>query len=215
MTLSHALGSARFDKIADTQKIFRVMLEALARPGQLYRLSPVGSLFSSASGKFDSFETTGSLLATLLDHEVTFCVLGQDDRALELSLLIGATTGSRSVPRDKADYVVTLEAPAESLLSQLNPGSLLFPNTATTLICRVENLANQIPEGNSGAWLELSGPGVAPGQTLGVAGVKATFFNELKAINAGYPLGLDIIWVTPHGTLAGLPRSTQLAILEG
>ena len=47
----------------DTQKIFRVMLEALARPGQLYRLPPVGPFFSSASGKFDIFETTGSLLA--------------------------------------------------------------------------------------------------------------------------------------------------------
>lgn len=215
MTLGHTLACAHFDKIADTQKIFRVMLDALARPGQLYRLPPVGPLFSSASGKFDIFETTGSLLATLLDHEVTFCVLGQDDRALELSLLIGAATGSRSAPRDKAEYVATLEAPEENLLAQLNPGSLLYPNTATTLICRVEELANQLPKGDSGALLELSGPGVAPGQTLWVAGVEATFFNELKAINAGYPLGLDILCVTPQGQLAGLPRSTHLTILEG
>ncbi len=212
MTFSPSLTNTRFDKIADTQKIFRIMLDAMARPGKIYQLPSVGLLLSNTPSKLAPFETLAGVLATLLDHEVTFCLLGNDDSAMNLTPMLGAATGSRSLTRDKADYVVTLEAPETSLLSQLNPGSLQYPNTATTLISRVENLANEAETEGKGTILELRGPGVEPDQKLWVAGTKATFFNALSSINAGYPTGIDIIWVTAGGKLVGLPRSTQLTV---
>jgi len=215
MTSSPVLTGSRFDKIADTQKIFRIMLDAMARPGKIYQLPPVGWLLSNNSSKFASFETLSGVLATLIDHEVTFCLLGNDDSAMNLTPILSAATGSRSVTRDKADYVATLEAPETSLLSQLNPGSLLYPNIATTLISRVENLANEAEGEGNGTLLALNGPGAEPNQKLWVAGTNATFFNTLSSINAGYPTGLDIIWATPSGKLVGLPRSTRITVVGG
>lgn len=215
------LTAARFDAVRDTQKVFRVLLDALSRPGKLHELPPVGFVFGSArtrSSAFEQFQALGAVLVTLLDHEVTFCLLsqdGQDDVTHDLSIQLGNLTASHAVPRDKANYVVTLQAPAPSLLSQLNPGNLLYPDTSATLICLVPELAARSLSEHTGTLLALDGPGVAERQTVWVADTNATFFNALSTVNAQYPLGFDVIWVTPAGRVAGLPRSSQLTIIEG
>jgi alpha-D-ribose 1-methylphosphonate 5-triphosphate synthase subunit PhnH len=212
------LTAARFDAVRDTQKVFRVLLDALSRPGKLYELPPVGFVFGSAqtrSSVFDQFQALGAILATLLDHEVTFCLLGQDDIVHDLSIQLSKLTSSHSAPRDKASYVVTLQAPASSLLSQLNPGNLLYPDTSATLICMVPGLAASSLSEHTGTLLALDGPGVAEKQTVWVADTNATFFNALSVVNTQYPLGFDVIWITPAGRVAGLPRSSQLTIVEG
>lgn len=212
------LTAARFDAVRDTQKVFRVLLDALSRPGKLYELPPVGFVFGSAqncSSAFDQFQALGAILATLLDHEVTFCLLGQGDIAHDLSIQLSKLTSSRSVPRDKANYVITLQGPASSLLSQLNPGNLLYPDTSATLICLVPELAAHSLTEHTGTLLALDGPGVAEKQTVWVADTNATFFNALSLMNTQYPLGFDVICITPAGRVAGLPRSSQLTIVEG
>ena len=212
------LTATRFDAIRDTQKVFRVLLDALSRPGQLYELPPVGFVFGSArtrSSAFDRFQSLGAILATLLDHEVTFCLLGQDDAAHELDAQLVALTSSHSAGREQANYVVTLQAPAASLVSHLNPGNLLYPDTSTTLVCLVSGLVPSAPDEHNGTLLALDGPGVAKRQTVWVADTEATFFNALSTVNASYPLGIDVIFVTSSGRVVGLPRSTRLIILEG
>lgn len=212
------LLATRFDPVHDTQKVFRVLLDALSRPGKLYELPPVGFVFGSArtrSSAFDQFQSPGAILATLLDHEVTFCLLGQDDAAYELGTQLADLTSSHSTDREQANYVVTLQAPAPSLVSQLNPGNLLYPDTSTTLICLVSGLALSAPDEHNGTLLALDGPGVAERQTVWVADTEATFFNALSKVNASYPRGIDVICVTSAGRVVGLPRSTRLTILEG
>lgn len=211
------LTAVRFDAVRDTQKVFRVLLDALSRPGQLYDLPRVGFVFGSArtrSSMFDQFQPLGAILTTLLDHEVTFCLLGQDDAVHDLSVQIADLTSSHSTGREQANYVITLQAPEASLVSQLNLGNLLYPDTSTTLICLVADLASTAPDERNGTLLALEGPGVAERQTIWVADTDATFFNALSAVNARYPLGIDIVWITPSGRVAGLPRSTQLTIVS-
>jgi alpha-D-ribose 1-methylphosphonate 5-triphosphate synthase subunit PhnH len=211
------LAAARFDAVRDTQKVFRVLLEALSRPGQLYELPRVGFVFGSArtrSSAFNQFQSLGAIVATLLDHEVTFCMLGQEDAVRELSIQITDLTSSHSAGCEHANYVISLQAPDASLVSQLNPGNLLYPDTSTTLICLVSDLASRAPDQHNGTLLALEGPGVAEKQTVWVADTNATFFNALSMVNARYPLGVDVLWITPSGRVAGLPRSTQITILE-
>ncbi len=208
----------RFDAVHDTQKVFRVLLDALSRPGELYELPHVGFVFGSArtrSSAFDQFQSLGAVLATLLDHEVTFCLLGQDDAVRELGVQLTDLTSSHSTSREQANYVVTLQAPDASLVSQLNPGNLLYPDTSTTLICMVPDLASRVLDERNGTLLALDGLGVAEGQTIWVADTDATFFNALSTVNASYPLGIDVICITSSGRVAGLPRSTRFTILEG
>lgn len=212
------LMTTRFDAVHDTQKVFRVLLDALSRPGKLYELPSVGFVFGSArtrSSAFDRFQSLGAILTTLLDHEVTFCLLGQDDTAHELGAQLADLTSSHSAGREQANYVVTLQAPDASLVSQLNFGNLLYPDTSTTLICLVSDLAPRGLDKHNGTLLALDGPGVAERQTVWVAGTEATFFNALNTVNARYPLGIDVICVTSAGRVVGLPRSTRLTILAG
>ena len=210
------LAAARFNAVRDTQKVFRVLLEALSRPGQLYELPSVGFVFGSARTRSsDQFQPLGAVLATLLDHEVTFCLLGQEDAVRDLSSQITDLTSSQSSEREHANYVVSLQAPDASLVSQLNVGNLLYPDTSTTLICLVPELASRAPDKHNGTLLALEGPGVAERQTVWVAETDATFFNALSTVNARYPLGIDVLWITPSGRVAGLPRSTRFTILEG
>ncbi|NWJ47216.1 MAG: phosphonate C-P lyase system protein PhnH [Chloroflexi bacterium] len=208
----------RFDHTRDSQKIFRVMLDALANPGQVFHLPKTGDFFGNtlpnSSRNYAHFETLGAFLATILDHEVTFCLLGDETIAADLSSVICTSANCRSVPRDKADYVFTLQPPVASLPAQLKPGNLIYPDSSATLICLVPDLLGENPEGKKGALLELSGPGVKLGQRLWVAGTNATFFVSLGEVNAAYPLGIDVFWLTPGGVLVGLPRSTRLSILE-
>ncbi len=212
------LTSVRFDAVRDTQKVFRVLLDALSHPGKLYELPRVGFVFGSArtrSSAFDQFQALGAVLATLLDHEVTFCLLGQDDAVYELNAQIADLTSSHSADREQANYVVSLQAPTASLVSQLNSGNLLYPDTSTTLICLVSDLATSSPGQHNGTLLALEGPGVAERQMVWVADIDAAFFNALSAVNARYPLGIDIICIAASGRVVGLPRSSQLTILKG
>jgi alpha-D-ribose 1-methylphosphonate 5-triphosphate synthase subunit PhnH len=212
------LAAARFDPVRDTQKNFRVLLEALSRPGQLYELPRVGFVFGSAqnrSSTLHQLQPLGAVLATLLDHEVTFCLLGQEDAVRDFSTQITDLTSSHSAGREHANYVVSLQAPDASLISQLNPGNLLYPDISTTLICLVPDLASRAPDRHNGTLLALEGPGVAERQAVWVADIDATFFHALSTVNARYPLGIDVIWITPSGRVAGLPRSTQFTLLEG
>nr|MBA2678217.1 phosphonate C-P lyase system protein PhnH [Ktedonobacteraceae bacterium] len=192
------------------------LLEALSRPGQLYELPRVGFVFGSARTRSShQFQPLGAVLATLLDHEVTFCLLGQEDTVRDLSMQITDLTSSHSAERKRANYVVSLQAPDASLVSQLNHGNLLYPDTSTTLVCLVPDLASRAPDKHNGTLLALEGPGVAERQTVWVADIEATFFNALSTVNARYPLGIDVLWITPSGRVAGLPRSTQFTVLEG
>ena len=100
----------QFDPIFDSQATFRVVLEAMARPGRVGRV-PMPDPRCPVAGA----GALSAVLLTLLDHEVTFAVAPSPDDGsdgVDLSRYLTAVTGSRPAPIEQADYVVVQGMPS-------------------------------------------------------------------------------------------------------
>jgi alpha-D-ribose 1-methylphosphonate 5-triphosphate synthase subunit PhnH len=188
-------------EILNNQQNFRILLEAMSRPGRMLRLDGI-----QAAAPFAAVLAVGGCL---LDHEVSLCVIGGGDARALQAALVGATQGRPEVP-EKADYLFIVGARGQGAAARAKRGRLEAPEEGATLVyC--------LAEGTSASHrlqVRLRGPGIArPG---GIApempGVPPAEFQALMAANADYPLGVDAFFVRPGGALMGLPRSTRIQV---
>lgn len=186
-----------FDQVFDSQRVFRCLLEAVAKPGKLSALPP-----------FDSGTPTEGVARTLLDHEVYFCAVGGESGFEErLSLL----TGSRIAPMTEAEFVFIYEP--DRTASKLGRGELARPELGATAIYSVTKLeeTEKLSESNS-LTLGFSGPGVPGERPIEIVGLPASEIEAIIQSRADYPLGVDVYLVDEAGWVAGLPRSTRLEV---
>ena len=189
-----SLEARAFDPVFDSQRVFRVLLQATAQPGKLFVFPPCGE------------NPVDAVARTLLDHEVTFCAVGADTRATEERL--SSVTGARAAPAPEADFALFFGEHAGTIPT-LKRGSLERPEEGATAIFAVERLSNAGP-----MTLGLSGPGVPDRRRVGVEGLSPSWAGETVESRAGYPLGLDLYLVDGSGQVAGLPRSTRLRVIS-
>src|SRR5262249_13089931 len=135
------------------QQTFRVLLNAMARPGTIDRITP-----HEMGGEHAA---VASVVESLLDHEVTFVVL--PDRA-DLIDHVLRQTGSRVAPIDEAGYIVCNAMTLAEALDHAGDGTLEYPDRGATVICSVEDVAN---DGS----LALRGPGIKDVTNLRVKGL--------------------------------------------
>lgn len=193
--------SRTLDPVRETQLTFRVLLNAMARPGTIRQL-PVASEGAPVN------PWLAATLLTLLDHEVGLAVesfSGSD----AVELYVRQRTAARPTPAEQADFVVgswdTLDA---SLPLRLRQGTLEYPNDSATLLILVPSL-----DAKSGLRLDLAGPGVPAGYHAWIGGLTAALF-EARDEAAEYPCGIDLLLIDPSGQVLALPRSTALALAQ-
>jgi alpha-D-ribose 1-methylphosphonate 5-triphosphate synthase subunit PhnH len=188
-------------EILNNQQNFRILLEAMSRPGRMLRLDGI-----QAAAPFAAVLAVGGCL---LDHEVSLCVIGGGDARALQAALVGATQGRPEVP-EKADYLFIVGARGLGAAARAKRGRLEAPEEGATLVyCLAEGAS-----ASHRLQVRLRGPGIArPG---GIApempGVPPAEFQALMAANADYPLGVDAFFVRPGGALMGLPRSTRIQV---
>jgi alpha-D-ribose 1-methylphosphonate 5-triphosphate synthase subunit PhnH len=191
------------EPVRDTQMTFRVLLDAMARPGTVRQL-PVAARGAPVN------PWLAAVLVTLLDHEVTLAVepfAGSD----ALERFVRQRTSAGPAPAERADFVVaSCEALDPGLPLRLDQGSLAFPNDSATLVVLVPTLDQSEA---TGLRLALAGPGVPAGHELRVGGLPAPFF-EARDLATEYPCGIDLILVDPAGRVAAIPRSTAIEVAE-
>ena len=181
-----------FDTIFDSQRVFRCLLKSVARPGKLFTLPPLVC---------DPIEAAAR---TLLDHEVTFCCLGeQADETAENLLRV---TGARVSPVEEADFAL-ISGNSAGATKKLNRGTLERPDRGATAIYAVEKLSD-----TGALFLELTGPGIPASRTLGVEGLAPEEAEVIRETRLDYPLGIDVYLIDHAGRVAGLPRSTRLKV---
>lgn len=204
----------------DSQAIFRLALDALARPGRVHQLS-VGA------GDAPGNPWAAALLLTLLDHETSLWV-APGAAAAETERYLRQRTAARPAPVEAADFVLADAGDGQSerldgLPGMLRRGTLAYPDGAATLVVAVpliEQGALEQERGAGGLRLTLCGPGVPPadeglaegGRTLWVRGLSAPFFESRDEAVRDYPTGVDLFLVDNAGRIAGLPRSTAVQI---
>ncbi len=175
-----------------TQENFRVLLDSMAHPGRILKLP-------------DDFP---AVLYTLLDHEVTFTVIGPGANE-EFIHRIYQMTKSTYVGIDEADYVVVKGGSSGGMLAHIRRGELEFPDRGAAVFYEIDELG-----GKMGGIIELRGPGVKDSIELNVYGIDNSDLSIINQINSEYPLGIDIIFIDRSMNIASIPRSSRISLMR-
>lgn len=194
MTVAAMAADARLDTFA-SQRTFRTLLDALSRPGLLHRLHLPSGVPAALMPAL-----------ALADVDVTACVLTPSESP-DWAAVLTLATGARIVPLEQADVVVALRPPTPDEIRALRRGRADAPELGALLALACGAL------GQGRTLLVLCGPGVPESRPLGIDGVEPAVFEALARANATYPAGVDTFLVAADGTVAGLPRSTNLEVV--
>jgi alpha-D-ribose 1-methylphosphonate 5-triphosphate synthase subunit PhnH len=186
------------DPVADSQAIFRAVLEAMARPGRLCELPRT----IDAPGPLHP--ATAAVCLTLTDFETPLW-LDPAARTGEVVEYLRFHCGAPIVeaPADASFAVVLGDASAPGL-EAFAWGTDEEPERSATVIVQVDALA-------AGRGHRLTGPGIAHEARLCAKGLPPAFWACVQHNHAAFPRGVDIILVS-GSMLAALPRTTRVEV---
>ncbi|HNW87089.1 MAG TPA: phosphonate C-P lyase system protein PhnH [Candidatus Limiplasma sp.] len=180
-----------FDEVFDSQRAFRLILEAMANPTRKVSLQSCARKFHAGVAPFLAIGMT------LLDNAVSFCV--HNDEALANDL-VSLTLAERATP-ESADFLFVPDASAvEALIPAAKRGTLRDPHLSATVIV--------LDNGTPSHPVRLYGPGIdgVAEVALTDAALAALATRDRQAYE--YPQGIDLIFVTGEGELYAIPRLT-------
>jgi alpha-D-ribose 1-methylphosphonate 5-triphosphate synthase subunit PhnH len=195
MSAAPAYGFA--DPVFDAQRVFRAVMNALARPGSIQSL---GVALDPPPGLPAGL---AAIALTLADHETPLWLDGTLAACGAVTAYLRFHTGATLVP-DPADAAFALVADPAGILpfDRFSPGTAEFPDRSTTLVLAVETLRDEEP-------LTLAGPGIAVRAHLAAAPRPADLAARLAANGVLFPRGVDLLFVTAR-EVVGLPRTTRI-----
>jgi len=197
MTTIAELPAGFADKVLSAQATFRLVMDAMARPGKVRQLT------KSVGAPSGLMHGTAAIALTLFDHDTPIwldrTMAATSDVAKWLKFHSGAPVIADSSVCSFALVGLGNEMPA---LDRFSLGSNEYPDRSTTLILQVESLTE-------GRGYELCGPGIDGTAILQASIEPADLFEQL-AVNAKlFPRGLDVVLVHDDAVVA-IPRSTRL-----
>jgi alpha-D-ribose 1-methylphosphonate 5-triphosphate synthase subunit PhnH len=203
-------ASDRLSPLA-SQAVFRVLLGSLARPGRVLRLPAQPAGHGLAEGRIQGVPIApgagpGVVPLALATIDSKVAIVGSASWQSRVCEATGALTADIT----DASLVAIYEPVQAAVISQLRRGSAAEPEAGAKvgLGCRA-----LVEGGTAGLTLELAGPGVPGRVRLGVDGVDAAVFDELRSVNAAFPAGIDVWLVDDQGQVAGMPRSTLQVVV--
>lgn len=189
-----SLGSGFADGARDSLRVYRAVLEAMARPGRVRSLSPIRTAPAPLDG------AAGAVCLCLVDLDT---LLWLDPALAGSAPWLRFHTGCRISDRPERAAFAVVASPARLPdLATFAQGEPDYPERSTTIIVQVTGL-------KEGAGWTLRGPGIDGTARLGVPGFGANFLPAWAANNARFPCGIDLI-LTAGDRVAALPRTTRL-----
>ena len=175
------------DPVAEAQKTFRAVLEAISRPGTVVTAPALPTAPAPLT------PVAAALLLALVDYESPLWL----DAAARQPAVVEYLRFHCGCPLvddpARAAFALVAEPRAMPPLSAFHQGSDEYPDRSTTVIVQVPNL-------DGGDNWRLKGPGIRD-QAILSAGHQDN--------HALFPRGIDLLFAAAT-QLAGLPRSTQL-----
>jgi len=191
-------GRGLKDPVLGSQAIFRVMLEALSRPGVPAVIPRLG-----VEGPDALPPEVLTILISICDHDTPVWI-DDDLRGSSLARWL-AFHCSAPVTGDplQANFAVQRGSSAPSeMLDRFALGDARYPERSTTVIFTCDDLT-------TGAPIALMGPGVESRLIIRPAGLPDDFLAMAQANHELFPRGVDILLVAGE-LMIGLPRSTKL-----
>lgn len=186
------------DPVFDSQRVFRAVMDALARPGTVRPLAGPGGAPPPLTPEL------AAVALALADHEAPLWLDAPLAAAPEVAAFLRFHTGA-AVVADPAETAFALVSdPARCPAPErFAPGTPEYPDRSATLVLAVEAI---VP---GGGWV-LEGPGIPGAVRLDIRPLPPDMPDRLARNRAGFPLGVDHLFAAP-GRVAGLPRSTRVS----
>lgn len=187
------------DPVHDAQAVFRVLLDALARPGTMGWIEATpGQLDTPARAPVAAL----AALLTLCDYATPVWLQTRDDA---LASAIRFHTGAPLLDSPERAAFAYVDAPS-ALLSPdaFALGEPESPEHAATVLIRVEAF-------DGGRPLTLTGPGIETSASIAPRGIADDFWLARAALAPAFPCGIDCYLVCGRAVL-GIPRTTQVEL---
>ncbi|PWR21430.1 phosphonate C-P lyase system protein PhnH [Zavarzinia aquatilis] len=191
MALIDGLASGFADETLQAQAAFRLILDAMARPGRIQRLTQPALAPQGLS------PAAASVLAALADGDTPVHVPATP----ALRGFVAGRLGAPLAGEGEAAFAVVAAAGLLPL-TRFAAGSDAMPDQSATVIVEVSALG-------SGPVLSLRGPGIREVEQLAVEGLPEGFAAAWAAQRALFPRGVDLV-LCCGDRLAALPRSTRI-----
>jgi alpha-D-ribose 1-methylphosphonate 5-triphosphate synthase subunit PhnH len=196
-----ALSPGFANPVFDCQAVFKSVLMAMARPGEVNAIKPVLTPPAPLT------PAAAAVALTVLDYETLVWLDAALAAASEAVQWIKFHTGARIAAEPGEAAFALISDPANMPpITVFTSGTLEFPDRSATLILQVENIGD-------GEVFVLSGPGLASTQKFSAAPLPRNIATQLVENSALFPCGVDLIFATPE-SIAALPRSTRIARKE-
>lgn len=188
------------DLAVESAAAFRVIMNAMARPGRIQALEP----HIEAPAPLGA--AAAAVALTLCDFQ-TPVYLAPSFKVAAVERYLRFHTGAAIVVQpDAAAFAFMTADTALADLPQLAAGTHEYPDRSATAVIQVAGLTASGP-------VDLDGPGIKGSLSIGAEGLDFAVWQILAANHAQFPLGFDVIFVS-HNAVAGLPRSTAIRIKE-
>ena len=187
------------DAARESANAFRMMLDALSRPGTIQKMpdyiKPPAPLAPN----------TAAVLLTLVDHDTSLWLAPEmENEAVKRFLQFQTGVQLVSEP-SAADFALVSSTDIPSF-DDFSVGTAEYPDRSVTLIIQIEN-------SDSGMPVHFSGPGVKSTQEFNASGLDEAFWKQVQQNNKQFPLGLDFMFCSSQG-IAACPRSATVSINE-
>lgn len=198
------VAACRLDSL-ESQAVFKVMLDTLARPGSIRTLP------SAIVARFPSVLAP---IVVLADVETGVHVA--DTETFVWGEAVTSATGARSTSVAEADLVaIPIDAVdrVDSIIELTRSGSAFSPESGARVVIAVHDIRSRGIGARSGVNLVLTGPGVDGESVICVDGLTESAITTWRRINSRFPAGVDVWLVTDDGRTIGVPRSTHIEIV--
>jgi alpha-D-ribose 1-methylphosphonate 5-triphosphate synthase subunit PhnH len=192
-----ALSPGFAEPVLAAQSCFRAIMEASARPGQVYRLS--GERGEAVAPPAPLSRGAGALALTLFDQD-TPVWLDAPLCAENVTYWLRFHTRAPIVGDPQhAAFAILADPERAPPFDAFALGTLDYPDRSATLILQVDSLGE-------GRRLVLTGPGIKGRTTLHATPLPADLLQRLATNSGLFPRGIDLLLVT-ESSVAALPRS--------
>ncbi|CEI81652.1 MULTISPECIES: phosphonate C-P lyase system protein PhnH [Oceanobacillus] len=194
------------DQVHDLQKVYRSILDSMARPGKVTNLEAYKERMDYEIACYD---TTLLITMTLLDGEVSFHVISENSQVVKDK--IAAYTLAKHAPVEEADFIIVLkDAPDASIVEGMRAaktGDLINPQHSSTWI-----MESSAPLSNQNQ-LKLTGPGIKKQKDL-FTSFKPSIWQTRSETVQEYPLGIDLMLTDEKWQITCIPRTTNVSEQE-
>ncbi len=194
------MADKEFDMVFDCQRIFKGVMNAMAKPGTIFNIN-------EQSSKLVTEDNVPLALAmTLMDNRSTLYV--QENEEL-LSVIREKTMAAKS-NMDMADFVIVPNVERDKeyysvLLNSAKIGTLPEPHKSAMVIVGLNEIDGKKK-------IKLEGPGIKECKEIMFSEAGVAWLYKRAEQHYEFPCGTDILFYTDKGEILGIPRTVKAEV---